>query len=154
MPSLDEYEAKRIRTILRDLERTTRGKGGGPMLRLERVPGASVGVVVRGVATRMGMVRLGLAIVQQALEAETMTLIEGAHLADPDVVAERQDLRAIEVALTDEPLLPTEPSQGAPTLLGLVACLLPALLIVGTFLVGLVTIAGWSWQLLQSWVGG
>jgi hypothetical protein len=154
MPSLNEYEAKRIRTILRDLERTTRGKGRGPMLRLEQVPGASAGVVVRGVATRMGIVRLGLEIVHQALDAETLTLIDGMHLADTDVVTERQNLRAIEIVLADDPLLPPESAKGEPELLGLVACLLPTLLIVTTFLVGFVTIVQWLWHLLRSCIGG
>ncbi len=154
MPSLNEYEAKRIRMILQDLERTTRGKGQGPMLRLERVPGASAGVVVRGLATRMGMIRLGLEIVHQSLEAETLTLFDGVHLADPNAELEREDLRAIEVILADEPLLPTQPIRQEPALVGLVACLLPTVLIATTFLVGLVTVAWWSWQLLRSLMGG
>jgi hypothetical protein len=154
MPSFNEYDAKRIRMILRDLERTTRGQGKGPALRLERVPGAGAGVVVRGVATRMGMVRLGLEIARRALEAETMTLIDETGLPYGELMVEGNDLNVIEIVLADDPLLQSEPAKAPSALLGLVACVIPGLLIATTFLVGLVTIAWWSWRLLRSSAGG
>lgn len=105
-------------------------------------------------ATRMGMVRLGLEIAREALEAETMTLIDGLDLPDTGTTMEGHNLSAIEIVLAEDPLLPPEPTQNESALLGLVTCVLPALLIVTTFLAGLVTIAWGLWRLLRSLFGG
>src|SRR5436305_9646702 len=101
MPLIEDFEAARIRLILRELERTTRGRGKGPMLRLERVPGTGAGVVVRGVATRMGMVRLGLRIAHDALAAETMTVIDQAALP-PETWMAHADVGVIDIVVVDE----------------------------------------------------
>lgn len=145
-----DFDADRVRLILRDLERTMGGAPYRPSLRLERGPEAPAGVVVRGVATRMGMVRLGLRIVRQAIEAESITLIEADQVG-----VEGRDLGVIEIELVEAPFLEPEPraSGRALAILAPIGCYLIALATIATFLVGAVTILWFLWQLGGSLFG-
>jgi hypothetical protein len=156
MPETVDFDAARVRTVLRELDRTITATYRRPMLRLERVPEASRGVVIRGLATRMGMVRFGLRIARDALEAETMTLIEAGSLL-PEIVVEGSDLRAIQIELIDEPFLKTEsdkttshPPGGLISEIGcfILAWTAIASLVVGfvTIVTGLVMLIGWVWR--------
>ena len=78
-------------------------------------------MIVRRVAPRMGMLRLGLEIARKALDAETMTLIDGVDIPGTGVMKEGHNLGAIEIVLADDPLLQPEPAKDQPALLGLVA---------------------------------
>jgi len=158
MPEEVDFDAQRVRLILDDLERTTTATSTRPMLRLEREPNAVGGVVVRGLATRMGMIRLGLRIAREALEADTITLFDERYLfPDHDLMTEGRAFRAIQIERTDEPFLKSvlnEP-KGRPALWEY-GCFLLWLAIVATFVVGLVTIMtgvfmffGWLWQVVH-----
>ena len=151
MTAAVDFDAERVRLILRDLERTIGGTPYRPSLRLERGPEALAGVVIRGVATRMGMVRLGLRIARQAIEAESITLIEANQ-----VDVEGRDLSVIEIDLVEAPFLKPEPreSGGAPAILVPIGCYLMALATITTFLVGAVTIVWFLWQIGGSLFGG
>ncbi len=151
MTAAVDFDAERVRLILRDLERTLGGAPYRPSIRLERGPKAPAGVVIRGVATRMGMVRLGLRIARQAIEAESITLIEANQ-----VDVEGRDLGVIEIELVEAPFLEPEPREngGAPGILVQIGCYLMALATIATFLVGAVTILWFLWQLGGSFFGG
>ncbi len=146
-----DFDAERVRLILRELDRSMGGAPYRPSIRLERGPGAPAGVVIRGMATRMAMVRLGLRIARQAIEAESITLIEANQIG-----VEGRNLGVIEIELVEAPFLEPEPREngGAPGILVAIGCYLMALATIATFLVGAVTIVWFFWQVGGSLFGG
>ena len=139
MPPLEPFEAARIRVILEDLERTTRGDGRDCPLQLERsTKEGSAGIVVRGIASRIAVIRLCLLIANRALEDESVTLIDDAYIHRVDMAAEGRNLQTIEIELTDDPLIVPRSVEPEPAIRKFFTAFLPVLFFVGTFLLGLV----------------
>jgi hypothetical protein len=134
LPELDDFQFKRVQLILRDLEHSLRGRAA--ILEFETEPQASS--IIRGVANRAGLLRLGLRLAQAAIEADTIVSV------GPDGRVNRDaQVGLIEIALADESVEQHLPSGQKLSAFGTFALCGCGIAVLALLLVGLVTCAGW-----------
>lgn len=134
MPELDDFHSRRVQLILRDLEHSLRGRAA--MLEFETGPEDAS--VIRGVANRAGLLRLGLRLALAAIEADTIVSVG----ADGRVNRDAQ-VGLIEITLADEPPEQRLPSGQKLSAIGTFALCGCGIAVLALLLVGFVTCAGW-----------
>jgi hypothetical protein len=140
LPEPDDFQAKRVQLILRDLEHSLRGRAA--MLEFQAEPPATS--VLRGVASRAGLLRLGLRLAQAALDADAIVSV------GPDGRVNRDaDVGLIEITLTDEPFEERRPDDSKLSTLGTLALCGCGIAVLALLLVGLGTVA----SLVAKWAG-
>jgi hypothetical protein len=128
-PTID---MQRVQFVLRDLLKTTRGQA--PIVELSR-PADSM--PLRAVASRSGLLRLGLRLALAALEADPTISIH------PDgSVTEQGPPGVVEIVLTEETTLPRRPDESfSPILAGFISVTVVAIL--GLAFIGFGTLLDW-----------
>jgi hypothetical protein len=140
LPEPDDFQSKRVQLILRDLEHSLRGRAA--MLEFQTEPQATS--LVRGVASRAGLLRLGLRLAQAALDADAIVSV------GPDGRVNRDaDVGLIEITLTEEPFEKRRPDDSKLSTFGTLALCGCGIAVLALLLVGLGTVA----SLIAKWLG-
>lgn len=128
------YDTARIRHVLLDLLRTTRGEA--PMVELKGP--ARDDPVVRGVANRAGALRLGLWLASAALEADSVVSVQ------PDgTVRGDAEPGLVEIVFTDEKDGQVPSPRKRFPLIGVMSSCLIVIAVLGLAVIGLLTVVGW-----------
>jgi hypothetical protein len=134
LPAKDDFDFQRARLVLNDLERSIRGRT--PTLAFEWDEGPAR--AIRGVANRVGLLRMGLQLASLAIEADAIVAVR----ADGRVTGDGEG-GLIEISLIDEPLASRRAEPQRLSRVGFAALVGCGILTVSVLLIGSFAVLQW-----------